>query len=562
MPTIERRELRVLILSARQRDAELISTVVAREGIDGETVADAAQLMDQLGSGAAAAVICEESLSSLAFDRLSSWLVAQKSWSDFPFVILLSKRTTAIPARLKTTLGSLGNVVLLERPVSAETLASAASSALRARKRQYEARAVLAQREAVAEELAALNTHLEERVDEGTRALGQANDRLAAEVLERERAQNAVVQAQKLEALGRFTGGVAHDFNNVLSVVMSSVELIGLVAQDTVIKARAKTAQEACKRGAKLTRQLLSFARNQSLDLRPVPARALFDNVYALAKPILGADVEVLRHVAVDVDCVLADASQLEMALLNLAINARDAMDGRGCLAFHAARLSPPSGRLPEGDYVRIAVSDNGSGMSPEVAARIFEPFFTTKGVGKGTGLGLSQVYGMAEESGGAVFVNSQFGGGTVVEIWMRSAKRDTAGEAAPSSDKTKLAGLKILVVEDDGAVRAGLVDALLTLGCDVSQASDGMEGLASIERNRPDLLLTDYLMPGITGVELAVKARETLPDLPVLVATGYADMDDIESAIGKTAVLRKPFQMSELGATLARVIGRDSPPS
>lgn len=556
MPTIERRELRVLILSARARDAEVISTVVAREGIDGEPVTGAQQLIDQLGRGAAAALICEESLSSLAFDRLSTWLAAQESWSDFPFVILLSKRTTTIPARLKLTLGALGNVVLLERPVNAETLASAASSALRARQRQYEARGVLAQREAVANELAALNAHLEERVHERTLALGQANDRLAAEVLERERAQNAVIQAQKLEALGRLTGGVAHDFNNVLSVVMGSVELIAMLSKEESTKARARMAQAACKRGAKLTGQLLTFASNQSLDLRPLPVRSLFDSVIALATPILGSGIEILRHIGVGVECVLGDTSQLEMALLNLAINARDAMEGRGCLALHASRLDPPRDKLPEGNFVRIAMSDNGSGMSPAVAAKVFEPFFTTKGVGKGTGLGLSQVYGMAQQSGGAVFLRSQQGSGTVVEIWLPAVSWDEERELAPSADRSALAGLKILVVEDDTAVRAGLVDALLTLGCDVSQASGGAEGLASIERDRPDLLLTDYLMPGMTGVELAVKAREKFADLPVLVATGYADMDDIEGSFGKTAVLRKPFQLSDLGAAVARVVG------
>lgn len=555
MPTIERRELRVLILAPRGRDAEVIASVVAREGVDGEPVGDLAELLAQIGRGAAAGIVCEESLSSQAFEGVSPWLATQDSWSDFPFVILLAKRASAISPRLKATLGAMGNVVLLERPLSAQTLASAATSALRARKRQYQAREALGRHMAVAEELAALNAHLEERVGERTVALAQANDRLAAEVLERERAQNAVSQAQKLESLGRLTGGVAHDFNNVLSVVMSGVELIGLMTKEDETKARAKMAQEACKRGAKLTAQLLAFARNQSLELRPVPVRQLFEAVRALAKPILGDGVELLMHVGADVQCVLGDSSQLEMALLNLAINARDAMDGRGCIALHAARLDPPSGKLPEGEYVRIAMSDNGSGMSPDVAAKVFDPFFTTKGVGKGTGLGLSQVHGMAEQSGGAVFIQSKQGSGTVVEIWLKEAKRDAVGEAAPFLDRGGLAGLKVLVVEGDAAVRAGLVDALLTLGCDVSQARGGLEGLEALARSKPNFLLTDYLMPGMTGAELVMKARVIIPDLPALVATGYADMDDIERAIGKEFVLRKPFGLSELNAAISRAM-------
>lgn len=556
MPTLERRELRVLILAPRQRDADVVASVVAREGVDSDAVDGIGQLIAEIKRGAAAAIVCEESLSASSFISISEWIETQEPWSDFPFVILLAKRSASVSTRLKKSLSGLGNVVLLERPLSAQTLVSSAISALRARKRQYQAREALGRHMSVADELASLNAHLEERVHERTLALAQANDRLAAEVLERERAQTAVIQAQKLESLGRLTGGVAHDFNNVLSVVMSSVELIGLISKDDAIKSRARTAQEACKRGAKLTGQLLSFARNQSLEIRPVPVRPLFDTLIALAKPLLGSGIELLRHVGSDVDCVLGDASQLEMALLNLAINARDALGGRGRLTLNASRCDPPRDKLPQGHYVRIAMSDNGAGMSPEVAAKVFDPFFTTKGVGKGTGLGLSQVYGMAEQSGGAAFIHSQPGSGTVVEIWLRSAKSDAASETAPRMDKTGLTGIKILVVEDDDAVRAGLVDALLTLGCDVSQARSGAEGLDALARAKPGLLLTDYLMPGMTGVELVVKARAMFPDLPVLVATGYADMEDIQSSIGKSAVLRKPFELAQLGEAVARAVG------
>lgn len=553
MPTIERRELRVLILAPRPRDADVIASVLTREGVDAEAVSGASELFAEIQRGAAAGVICEESLSPLAINALSDWTETQDPWSDFPFVILLAKRTTRISLALKESLSRMGNVVLLERPLSAETLASSAISALRARKRQYQAREVLGQRLTLADELALLNESLEERVNARTVALAQANDRLAAEVMERERAQNAALQAQKLESLGRLTGGVAHDFNNVLSVVMSSVELIGLLSKDESIKARARMAQEACKRGAKLTGQLLSFARNQSLELRPVRVRALFDNLMALARPTLGADIDLKLHVGEEVDCVMGDASQLEMALLNLSINARDALEGRGRLTLHASRCEAPRDKLPEGDYIRIAVSDNGAGMSAEVAAKVFDPFFTTKGVGKGTGLGLSQVYGMTEQSGGAVVVHSQPGSGTVVEIWLLAVNGETPRGLDALVARPTLAGLKVLVVEDDAAVRAGLVDALLAFGCHVSQASSGEDGLAALILDKPELLLTDYLMPGMTGAQLAAKAREAYPNLPVLVATGYADMADIEGAVGTGSVLRKPFQLSELSDAVTR---------
>jgi signal transduction histidine kinase/ActR/RegA family two-component response regulator len=562
MPTLERRESRALILAHRGRDAEVIAGVVGSEGVDGELVENADQLVAEIKRGAALGIVCEESLSPMAFERIAQWMDNQEAWSDFPFLVLLGKRASPLPAGLKSRFAPLGNVVLLERPLSAETLASAALSAVRARRRQYEARELLIQRETVAGELAALNAHLEDRVNERTLALGQANDRLATEVMERERAQQAVVQAQKLEALGRLTGGVAHDFNNVLNVVMGNVELIGLLSKEESIKERARTAKAACKRGAKLTSQLLTFARNQSLDLRALPVQHLFNDVDALIKPILGENVGFISHVGQGVEGILADASQMEMALLNLAINAKDAMEGRpGHLALHASIADPPREKLPEGDYVCIAMSDNGSGMSPEVVAKVFEPFFTTKGMGKGTGLGLSQVYGMAHQSGGAVAVRSKQGSGTVIEMWIPAVQGEALKKPAREPESATLTGLKVLLVEDDAAVRGGMVDALLTFGCDVSQAASGADGLAALALGEPDLLLTDYLMPGMTGVELAIKAKEMLPNLPVLIATGYADMDAIEASIGAGAVLRKPFQLAELSAAVARAAAKRNQP-
>ena len=553
----ERREGRVLVLAPQGRDADVIGGVVRRDGADCDIVGSADALAEAIGQGAAAAIVSEEALTDRALARIAALLAAQEPWSDFPFVVLLAKRFGAAPAQLKATLSALGNVILLERPLSVDTLATAAASARRARGRQYQAREVLAQRAAVADELASLNAHLEARVDERTRALAQANDRLTAEVMERERAQQAMVKAQKLEFLGRFTGGVAHDFNNLLNVIQGNMELIGMTSRESTTIARAKTAQAACRRGAKLTGQLLTFARNQSLDLRPLAVASLFDDVAELARPLLGRDIELAMTVDPGVESVLADASQMEMALLNLMINARDAMDGRGHLALHAARARPADGVLPDGDYVRIAVSDNGPGMSPEIAAKVFEPFFTTKDVGKGTGLGLSQVYGMARQSGGAAFVHSVPGAGATVEIWLPAVRDTTGAEDAAEVDVRTLRGLKVLVVEDDAFVRAGIVDALLALGCDVSQAPGGPEALALLPTILPGLLLTDYLMPGMTGVELAVRARALLPDLPVLVATGYADMEAIESAIGNGALLRKPFQLAELGKAVARLVHR-----
>lgn len=548
---------RVLVLAPRGRDAEVVASVVERDGAACDIVKNIDELVDAMERGAAAAIVSEESLNGVVSERLSAWLARQEPWSDFPFVVLLGKQVGGGGAsRVKGALASLGNLVLLERPLSADTLASAAESALRARRRQYEARGILEQREAVSNELASLNAHLEQRVEDRTRALAQANDRLTAEVMERERAQQAVIQAQKLEALGRLTGGVAHDFNNLLNVIQGNMELIVMLGRDESIKTRARTAQAACKRGAKLTGQLLSFARSQALELRPLSVRTLFENVAELAAPILGSGVELIQLIEPEARSVLADASQAEMALLNLAINARDAMDGVGRITLRACKARPEREDLPDGDYVRIEVSDNGPGMSPEVAAKVFDPFFTTKGVGKGTGLGLSQVYGMAQQSGGGAYVRSVEGAGATIEIWLPAVDMATDFDDSEMGgiDHDVLAGLKVLVVEDDDLVRAGIVDALITLRCIVSQAGSGEDGLSAIDAAEPDFLLTDYLMPDMTGLNLAIRARERYPALPVLVATGYADMSAIEETLGKGAILRKPFQLAELGAAVARV--------
>jgi signal transduction histidine kinase len=556
-------EERVLVLAPRGRDAEVIAGVAGRHGVPCDVVADCRALADGVSAGAAAAIVTEEALHGADAASLHACLAAQEPWSDFPLVVLLSRRPGPPEPAANALFETLGNVVLLERPLSAGMLGSAIGSALRARHRQYQARAVLADREAVSDELAALNATLESRVAERTRALAQANDRLTAEVIEREKAQQAMVQYQKMESLGRLTGGVAHDFNNLLNVVQGSMELILATSTDASVRRRAETAKAACERGGRLTAQLLAFARNQALDLRPLPVAPLFDAVVQMARPLLGDAFEIVTGVGRRVAGVLADASQMEMALLNLAINARDAMPQGGRIVLHASMPRPPAGLLPAGgkrDYVRIAVSDNGPGMSPDIAAKVFEPFFTTKGVGKGTGLGLSQVYGMAQQSGGIARLESVPGQGTTVEMWLPASGIADVREAAAAGDGPSLAGVKVLVVEDDDFVRAGMADALVTLGCDVAQANGGAAGLDALARGRPDLLVTDYLMPGMTGSELAREARERFAGLPIVVATGYADMEAIRHAAGDVEILRKPFQIAELGAAVRKAIRAAAP--
>ncbi|MES2262390.1 MAG: response regulator [Pseudomonadota bacterium] len=565
-PNNEALDERILILAPHGRDAEVIDHFLLRHGLACGVVSNFDTLVTELRMGAGACIISEESLHESDVRQLLTWLEMQELWSDLPFVILISKGVGMAVRAAKSTFDKLGNIVLLERPLNSETLLSATASALRGRRRQYEARDSFAERMLAAEhlresqaQLLQLNETLESRIEERTRALAQANDRLMNEVIERERVQQAMVQFQKMEAVGQLTGGIAHDFNNLLNVIQGSMDLILFLSKDDTARKRAEVARRACERGGKLTSQLLAFSRNQRLDLRSTNVRTMFEGVRELMATSLGSSVELIFTMEDQAEFVMVDTNQMEMALLNLAINARDAMTGGGKLVVEARRATPPKGLLPDGVYGLISVTDNGDGISPEIVAKVFEPFFTTKGVGKGTGLGLSQVYGMAQQSGGTARVVSEKGVGTTIELWLQLAEDapSASGEQPVCAPKLAREEVRILVVEDDRSVRQSMVESLEALGYQVRQAQDGETGLQELRRETPNLMITDYLMPGMTGAELVDVANKEFPGLPMIIATGYADMAAIDQVIGGNTVLRKPFQLHDLAKTVVYALQR-----
>ncbi|EKE44582.1 Signal transduction histidine kinase [Oceaniovalibus guishaninsula JLT2003] len=374
------------------------------------------------------------------------------------------------------------------------------------------------------------------------------------------RTEAALRQSQKLETIGQLTGGVAHDFNNLLMAIRSSLDLVRRrLGDDAEAKGYIDNAQEAAARGAGLTQRMLAFARKQ--DLRPdavVLDDALRD-LRGLLERSVGPGVEIGIEVAAGIPPVRVDRNQLEMAVLNLAVNARDAMGGSGRLTLTAARADDAAvADLPPGDYVALAVGDTGAGMDATTLAQALEPFFTTKGVGEGTGLGLSMVHGLAMQSGGTFVLESMPGQGTTATLILPVAEVPAAApepRAEPAAAGAGTGRRTILAVDDDALVLMGTVGLLEDMGHDVIKARSGAEALKLLgDRPEVDLILTDQAMPKMTGVELAGAIRRLRPDLPILLATGYADMPEGASGV-ISAKLDKPFSDIELTDALARLL-------
>ncbi|RKH22809.1 response regulator [Corallococcus praedator] len=409
------------------------------------------------------------------------------------------------------------------------------------------------------DELARHRDHLEELVRERTRELEQSE-------AERRQTEAALRQAQKMEAVGKLTGGVAHDFNNLLQVVSGNLQLLQRdLAGDAKAQRRLETALGAVERGARLASQLLAFARRQPLAPSSINVGRLVRDMDDLLRRALGEDVEVETVIAGGLWNTSVDRNQLENVILNLAINARDAMDGRGRLTIeagnamlddHYALLHP---EVTAGQYVLLAISDTGTGMTPEVMERAFEPFFTTKPEGRGTGLGLSMVYGFVKQSGGHVKIYSELGHGTSLKIYLPRSFQVAVQPAEAPSGQVEGGTETILVVEDDPAVRGTVVEVLTELGYRVLKASDGQSALAVIQSGLPvDLLFTDVVMPGpVRSPELARQAKALLPELEVLFTSGYTENAIVHGGRLDPGVslLSKPYRREDLARKIRAML-------
>ena len=667
---------RILILAPRGRDGRVIQDVMQRAGITCQVCDDLACLHACLQGNVGGALVTEEALSGPGVEPLLALCDAQPPWSDIPFIVLATRQAGRRSAIAAGVLERLGNVVLLERPVNAETLASAARSSLRVRRRQYQARDLLLERERRERELRLLNETLEQRVNERALELERTQGALAfaldsagmgswdldlvtdisrrtpqhdrifgyaealpgwgsedflRHVIEEERAEvvaafaratatgvldvecrirradgairwitakgrssydaagrpvrmagivmdttdrrmteDALHQAQKMEAIGQLTGGVAHDFNNLLTVIVGGLDMVLRRPEQTERVTRLATAaMTAARRGEQLTQQLLAFSRRQMLRPQTLNPNRLLLEFEGLARRAVGEAVTLRFDLDPAVDPIRIDPAQFESAVLNLVVNARDAMPTGGVVTVSSRNVHRDTKATSErgispGAYVMVTVTDTGTGIDAPTLKRAFEPFFTTKEVGKGSGLGLSQVYGFARSAGGDVAIESELGRGTSVRLFFPPSVDAPAEEVAPAPNKVPLrpasSGETVLLVEDDEQVLAMAVESLEELRYTVIIARNAREALDHIQGPaRIDIMFSDVVMPGgMNGAQLAVEARRLRPELKVLLTSGYVGEPLTSKPIADDMdVLNKPYRRDELAQKLRVVLGR-----
>ncbi len=542
---------RVLIYAPIGRDARASAEVIGRLGRTCEICTSVDHLLELLRAGAAAALLAEEGLFGKDLSALTTWVEQQPAWSDLPFVVLTSHVEQPTVANWRRHLVAvLRNVSLLERPVQTITLISAVQAALRARSRQYELRVLLEAQQRAAQELENLVLHR-------TRELESANEQLRKEMAERARVEESLRQAQKIEALGQLTGGVAHDFNNLLMVLLGGLEMLDRAGDSQRRALLMDGMKQAAHRGASLTKQLLAFSRRQALQPQTIDLSTHIGGMRELLDRSLRGDIHVQLDFSADLWPVMVDPGELELVILNLAVNARDAMPKGGTIRICGTNVMASDRSEHEGEYVRLSVIDTGTGMSDEVKQHVFEPFFTTKEIGKGSGLGLAQVYGFAKQSGGSVEIESQVGHGTTVTLLL---PRSTEIPECDSHQRVRLqvqetAGAQgcVLLVEDNDEVATLVREMLNELGYEVTRTASAEAALGALANGRRvDIVFSDIMMPGeMDGVDLGREIRARRRNLPIVLSSGYAESALPRAHAEGFLVLPKPYGIEELATAL-----------
>jgi signal transduction histidine kinase len=545
---------RAIILAPLGRDSQIALMMLNEAGVEGIITKDLVALCNELSLGAGLLVIASEALLGADLEPLLSLIEQQPAWSDLPIVLLTHHGgPEQNPA---SRLGSqLGNVTFLERPFHPVTLISLVTTALRGRRRQYEARDRLI--DLSQSELRLQNTleTLEQQVEERTAQL--------------RRNEEVLRQSQKMEAVGQLTGGIAHDFNNMLTGIIGSLELL----RRRLARGRTEDLDSlidlgvtSANRAAGLTHRLLAFSRRQSLDSKPVQMNTLVVSMDELLQRSINESIQLEMQLDEQLWVAEADPNQLESALLNLVLNARDAMPDGGKLLVKTSNqhldmaFTAAHSNLQPGDYIVLSVTDTGYGMPQSTINRAFDPFFTTKPIGQGTGLGLSMIYGFSKQSGGHASIHSEVGKGTTVSLFLPRFSGELVQDTQIDAHHAPYArdGETVLIVEDDPAVRV-LVSAVLSeLGYAYVEASDADSAMPILNSGqRIDLLISDVGLPGMNGRQLAEIGRQYRPDLKVLFITGYAEHAAVRGGFLDPGMqmITKPFTFDLLTAKVREMI-------
>ena len=538
----------ILILAPVGQDAQVISKLIDAAGAASEVCTNLAEVAEKFSDHISTLVLAEEALNA-SLPVLTEQLKRQPPWSDIPIIILSNSRGRIGPAQRWTLLRDLGNTTVLERPLHGQSLLIALRSAIRSRDWQY----------VVREQMQRMN----ETRSDLEQTVRDRNDSLYAAIDERKRLEQALAEARKLESIGRLTGGVAHDFNNILQIIsLSATVLAQLPASEKTKRERAIVAvRRAADRGAKLTHQLLAFARRQPLVPQHFSLKHKLNGMADYLQQGLDAKIDLKFDIPDSLWHVQVDPTQLEAAILNLATNAKEAMAEGGTLTICAENLRFPNGRYPKmqqltGHFVLLTVTDSGTGMAQNVASQAFEPFFTTRQGEGNTGLGLSQVYGFATQSGGSAWI-SQPACGTSVALALPRSEHDAAQvqSDAPSEEADiSFAGLHVLCVEDNEHLAEATVTVLTHMGFEVTCAHSGESAL-----DQPlhlfDMVFSDVSMPGrIDGIDMAKWIARNQPDLPVLLTSGYMIAPE-RLQHTRALFLPKPYTAAELRTTLKQVL-------